>query len=535
MMADAFDYIIVGAGSAGCVLANRLSADPSRTVLLIEAGGEDRHPMIPIPIGIGKTLFDPDLCWYYPTESEPGNAGEPRMFMRGKVLGGSSSVNGMVYCRGQPEDYDGWRDLGCAGWAWSDMAPVFRAMEDHELGDDGVRGVGGPLHVSIRKDRTPLTEAILTAADAIGTPRRPDVNRPDQEGIGYCPVTIRKGRRVSAADAFLKPARNRPNLTVVTRTTIDRIIFDGKRAVGVAGRNGDLRVEYRARGEVIISGGTLQSPKLLMLSGIGPAEELQAHGIAPLVDSPWVGRNLLEHKTISQQIRLSRDYSLNRTLGSWRVGLAMLRYLLRHDGPMAATYDLNAFIKTRPELEQPDAQILFWAMTIDRNDQTGVRPEAEPGLLAMGYPLRTSSAGTVRLTAADPDAPLSISTNFLSTNHDRDVMIGIFRYMRRLFGHAAVAPFIAHESYPGPSVESDEDILDASRRDLTCQHAVGTCRMGREGEAVLDARARVRGVEGLRVVDLSAMPTQVSGNTNGPVMALAWRAADMIAEDARAS
>ncbi|AMK19934.1 glucose-methanol-choline oxidoreductase [Sphingobium sp. MI1205] len=530
-MADAFDYIIVGAGSAGCVLANKLSAQPGCRVLLIEAGGEDRHPMIPIPIGIGKTLYDPSLCWYYPTEAEPGNAGEPRMFMRGRVLGGSSSVNGMVYCRGQPEDYDGWRDLGCTGWGWADMAPVFRALEDHELGDDGVRGVGGPLHVSVRKDRTPLTEALIDAANAMGTRRREDVNRPDQEGIGYCPVTIRNGRRVSAADAFLKPVRHRPNLTVVTDTLIDRLMFDGLRVVGVVGRAKGAPVEYRARGEVIVSSGTLQSPKLLMLSGIGPAEDLKACGITPLVDSPWVGRNLLEHKTISQQIRLSRDFSLNGKLRGWRAGLSMLRYLLRHDGPMAATYDINAFIKTRPELAQPDAQILFWAMTIDRDYQAGVRPEAQPGLLAMGYPLRTSSAGSVRLTGPGPDAPLSVSTNFLSTNHDCDVMVGIFHYMRRLFAQPALAPFVAFESFPGPDVKSDEDILDASRRDLTCQHAVGTCRMGRAGEAVLDERARVRGVEGLRVVDLSAMPTQVSGNTNGPAMALAWRAAELIAAD----
>lgn len=527
-MADAFDYIIVGAGSAGCVLANRLSANPAHRVLLIEAGGEDRHPMIPIPIGIGKTLYDPSLCWYYPTEAEPGNAGEPRMFMRGRVIGGSSSVNGMVYCRGQPEDYDGWRDLGCAGWGWSDMAEAFRAIEDHELGDDGVRGAGGPLHISIRKDRTPLTEALIDAAAAMGTPHRIDVNRPEQEGIGYCPVTIRNGRRVSAADAFLKPVRSRSNLIVVTDTQIDRLLFEGKRVVGVTGQCQGRQVEYRTRGELILSCGTLQSPKLLMLSGIGPAEELKALGITPLVDSPWVGRNLLEHKTISQQIRLSRDYSLNRKLGSWRAGLAMLRYLLRHDGPMAATYDVNAFIKTRPDLAQPDAQILFWAMTIDRDHQAGVRPEAEPGLLAMGYPLRTSSAGTVRLSGADPDAPLSISTNFLATSHDREVMIGIFRYLRKLFAHPTLAPFVAFESFPGAGVESDEDILNASRRDLTCQHAVGTCRMGRAGEAVLDERTCVRGVEGLRVIDLSAMPTQVSGNTNGPAMAFAWRAADFI-------
>ena len=532
-MPGPYDYIIVGAGSAGCVLAERLSADPRHRVLLIEAGGEDRHPMIRIPIGIGKTLFDPSLCWYFETEADPGNAGQPRIFMRGKVLGGSSSVNGMVYCRGQPEDYDGWEAMGCAGWGWTEMARVFRTIEDHALGDDGVRGVGGPLQVSIHRDQTPLTEAILNAAQELGTRRREDVNRPDQEGIGYCPVTIRDGRRVSAADAFLKPARARPNLDVVTDTEIERLLLEGNRVVGVAGRVGGEPVEYRTAGEVVVSCGTILSPKLLMLSGIGPATELAALGITPVIDLPGVGRNLLEHKTVSQQIRLKRDYSLNSRLSGWRAALSFARYALRHDGPMASTYDLNAFIRTRPDIAQPDAQILFWAMSIDRECQTGVRPESEPGLLAMGYPLRTSSAGRVQLRSADPVALPVIGTNFLATDHDRQVMIGIFRYMRSLFAHPVLADFISHESFPGPAIESDEEILDASRRDLTCQHAVGTCRMGNDALAVLDARARVRGIDGLRVVDLSAMPTQVSGNTNGPAMAFAWRAAELIVQDAR--
>jgi choline dehydrogenase len=527
----AYDYIIVGAGSSGCVLANRLSARLSCRVLLIEAGGEDDNSMIPVPIGIGKTLFNPALCWYFPTEAEPGNAGQPRVFMRGRVLGGSSSVNGMVYCRGQPEDYDGWEALGCSGWGWADMAKAFRAIEDHELGDDGIRGVGGPVRVSIHRDQTPLTEAILDAARALGTPRKDDVNRPDQEGIGYCPVTIRNGRRVSAADAFLKPARSRPNLTVVTGTEIDRLITEGKRIVGVAGRRAGEQVEYRTAGEVIISCGTLQSPKLLMLSGIGPAADLTALGIPLVSDLPGVGRNLLEHKTVSQQLRLTRDLSLNQHLTGWRLALSAARYALTRSGPMAATYDLNAFIRTRPDLTQPDAQILFWALSIDKKDQTRVVPEPWPGMLAMGYPLRTSSEGSVRLRSADPSAQLLIHTNFLATDHDREVMIGIFRYMRRLFTHPLLTGFIAVETFPGPQVETDEEILETSRRDLTCQHAVGTCRMGKGSLAVLDEDLKVRGVEGLRVVDLSAMPTQVSGNTNGPAMAFAWRAADILLQE----
>ena len=528
-----YDYIIVGAGSAGCVLANRLSQNPATRVLLLEAGGEDKHFLIPIPIGIGKTITDPRFCWHFGTEADPGNAGQPRVFIRGRVIGGSSSINGMVYCRGQPEDYDGWEALGCKGWSWRDMRHAFRAIEDHELGDDGERGSGGPLHVSIRKDRTPVTEAILSAAESLGTPRKDDINRPEQEGIGYCPVTMRNGRRVSSATAFLAPARRRSNLRVITGVEIDQLLFEGERVIGVRGRRGGEAVEYRSRGEVILSCGTIQTPKLLMLSGIGPADHLREFGITPRVDSPGVGHNLLEHKTVSQQVQLRSNDSINRKLGGWRLALSAARYALRRDGALASTYDLNAFIKTRPELKQPDAQILFWSMSIDKTVRDKIQFDAEPGLQAMGYPLRTSSQGRVSLRSTDPSAAPLINTNFLTSEHDRQVTIAIFRHLRKLFAHPALAPLIVRESFPGPQVESDEDIIQASRADETCQHAVGTCRMGKDRMAVLDERLRMRGVQGLRVVDLSAMPTQVSGNTNGPVMAFAWRAADLILEDMR--
>lgn len=529
-----YDYIIVGAGSAGCVLANRLSANPAHRVLLLEAGGEDTSPLIPIPIGIGKTIVDPAFCWHYPTEPDAGNANQPRVFMRGRIIGGSSSVNGMVYCRGQPEDYDNWAAAGCDGWAWSDMRKAFRAIEDHELGDDGERGVGGPLHVSIRKAKTPLTEALLAAAKSLGTPVKADINRPEQEGIAYTPVTIRNGKRVSAADAFLKPARGRANLTVITGVEIDRLLFEGERVVGVTGSNNGQEATYRSRGEVILSCGTIQSPKLLMLSGVGPREDLEAFDIPVRVDAQGVGRNLLEHKTVSQQVRLKKDYSINRKLAGWRLALSTLQYALKKDGALASTYDLIGFIKTRPDLDQPDAQLLFWPMSLDKNRRDTIKFEDEPGLQVMGYPLRTSSEGRVRLRSPDPkDLPV-ITTNFLTTEHDRQVTVAVFRHLRKLFAHPALADLVEAETFPGPAVETDEDIIQAARADETCQHAVGTCRMGVDDGAVLDSRLKVRGVQGLRVVDLSAMPTQVSGNTNGPVMAFAWRASDLILEDAAA-
>lgn len=527
-----FDTIIVGAGSAGCVLAHRLSADPGHRVLLLEAGGEDNSALIHMPMGLGKTLLDPALSWHVMTEPDPGNAGQPRAFMRGKVIGGSSSVNGMVYCRGQPEDYDGWAAMGCSEFAWPAMRQAFRQIEDHVLGDDGERGSGGPLHVGLRPADSALDRALLTAIAAQGIPVRQDINRPQQEGVGPTPVTLRAGRRVSAADAFLHPVRRRPNLTVVTAAQVQRVLFEGERAIGVEGLLAGRPQQWRCDGEVILCAGTLHSPMLLMHSGIGPAAQLRQHGIAVRVDSPEVGHNLREHKTVSLQLRLRPGHGINGQLHGWRMALSALRYLAGRRGALAATYDLNAFIRTQPGLEQPDAQVLFWGLTLDRK-AADIAVEREAGLLMMGYPLRTESAGQVSLASADPTAPPRVQTNFLSHRHDCEVTLALLRWMRTVAAHPALSLIVVGETHPGAELVEDAQILDAARRDETCQHAVGTCRMGVDARSVLDQRLRVRGVTGLRVVDLSAMPTQVSGNTNGPVMALAWRAADLIEHDRR--
>ena len=525
-----YDTIIVGAGSAGCVLANRLSADPGHRVLLLEAGGEDSSALIGMPMGLGKTLMDPALCWHFMTEADPGNADQPRAFMRGKVIGGSSSVNGMVYCRGQPEDYDGWEALGCQGWGWQAMRHAFRQIEDHVLGDDGERGVGGPLHVGVRPGNSMLDRTILAAVSAQGIAVRDDVNRPQQEGIGPTAVTLRDGRRVSAADAFLHPVRQRPNLTVITGVLVHRVLFEGSRAVGVEGSMDGQLQQWHAGHEVILSAGALQSPKLLMLSGIGPANELARHGIGLRVARDAVGGNLREHKTVSLQLRLRGGHGINTELHGWRMARSALRYLLGRRGALASTYDLNAFIRTRPGLVQPDAQVLFWGLTLDRQ-AAGIAVEREPGLLMMGYPLRTCSEGRVSLASAAPEAAPRLQTNFLSDPHDCEVTIALLRWMRQVAADPALAPLVLAETHPGAALTSDAQILDAARRDETCQHAVGTCRMGGDADAVLDSRLRVRGVDGLRVVDLSAMPTQVSGNPNGPVMAFAWHAAGLIEHD----
>ena len=527
---DSYEYVIVGGGAAGCVLAYRLSADPGTRVCLIEAGPRDTHPFIAMPKGLAKVMADPRHIWAYASEPDACTADQSEVWVRGRVLGGSSSINGMMYVRGQPADFDALAELTSDDWNWAHIGAAYRQLENHELGAAATRGDRGPLKVTMPTLRDPLSEAQISAGEAMGWPRKEDVNTPDNdEGIGFTPRTIAGGRRQSAAVAFLRPAERRANLTVLTECTVDRVVFTGTRATGVAVLRAGKREQIAAHGEVIVCGGAMASPGILERSGIGDARRLAALGIAVVRDNPEVGEGLIEHRGLIMQWKLNRDVSQNKEFHGWRLLRSTLRYYLSRGGPMsAAAYEIGGWFRTRPGLNRPDAQVLVAPFSFDF---TKHRQDVErfPGMHVVVYSLRPTSRGNIHIATRDPDAAARFRPNYRANDADRQSMIGAVRVVRDYVKQQPLAALVAEETMPGAQYATDEQILEAYDRFGTCAyHAVGSCRMGKDPQSVVDPQLRVRGVEGLRVMDTSVMPVVPAGNTQGPTMAMAWRAADLI-------
>jgi choline dehydrogenase len=528
-----FDFIIVGAGSAGCVLANRLTANGRNKVLLLEAGGEDRDIWLHIPLGYGRHFTNPKVNWLYTTEPEPECHGRNIIAPRGKVLGGSSSINGLLYIRGQAEDFDRWRQLGNAGWSFADVLPYFRKAEDQQRGGDAFHGEDGPLTVSDMEPQ-PVCDAFIAAAEQCGYARNPDFNGATQEGFGYYQLTTRNGRRCSASVAYLKPARRRPNLKVVPNALATRVLFDGRRAVGVEYQQGDATHTARAA-EIILAGGAFNTPQLMQLSGLGPAALLREHRIGVIADMPGVGADLQDHFHARMVFRCRQPVSVNDLLASKRRGvMAGLNYMLRRRGllAMGAAY-AGGFFRSNETAATPDVQCHIMLFSGD-----SIAPPLHPfsGISCPLIVLRPESRGTVRIKSADPRRAPAIAPRYLSAAKDRDALVAGLRALRRIVAAPALAPFVEAEHDPGPACASDDDLLEfARRKGSTVYHPTSTCRMGDDPTAVVDARLRVRGLSNLRVVDASVMPALVSGNTNAATIMIAEKGADMILEDLRTS
>ena len=529
---DDFDFIVVGAGSAGCVLANRLSASGRYCVALLEAGPRDSSLWIHLPIGYGKTMWDPKVNWRFYTEPEANMDGRKIYWPRGRVLGGSSSINGLIVVRGQPSDYDRWRELGNSGWGWNEVLPYFIKLESNpDLGDDQLHGSGGPLRITSIKRRHELIEALIAAAGKCGVPRTSDFNGADQEGVGYYQLTTRNGWRVSAADAYLRPAKRRKNLAVITDAQVARILIDGRRANGVACRIGGELRELRARHGVVLAAGAVQSPQLLMLSGIGPADELRGQNIPVVLDRKNVGKNLQDHFQVRLIYRCTKPITTNDALNSifGRLGMG-LQWLLHRSGPLATGINQGGlFTRVLPESQTPDIQ--FHVATLSA-DMAGGKVHDYSGFTLSVCQLRPESTGSIALASADPFAPPKIFANYLATETDRRCTTAAMAFARKLAATAPLSDYVAAEMSPGPDYASDADLLGFARgHGATIFHPVGTCRMGADDAAVVDPRLHLKGIDGLWVADCSIMPTLPSGNTNVPAIMVGEKASDMILED----
>ena len=528
-----FDTVIVGAGSAGCVLANRLSADADHRVCLLEAGGKDSYVWIHIPIGYLYTQNNPKTDWCFQTEAEEGLNGRALNYPRGRVLGGCSSINGMIYMRGQARDYDHWRQLGNVGWSWDDVLPAFKRAEDFYKGADELHGAGGEWRVEDMRLTWEILEAFQEAAAEVGIPKTDDFNRGDNEGCGYFHVNQKRGVRWNTSKAFLRPVMKRPNLAVLTHAQATRIRFDGRRAVGIELRDRGGEAFVAARREVILAGGAIGSPQLLQLSGVGPGGLLQDFGI-PLVRAlEGVGGNLQDHLQIRLAYKVKNTKTVNERANSLvgRIGMG-LEYALFRRGPLTmAPSQLGAFAKSDPALETPNLEYHVQPLSLER---FGEPLHPFPAFTASVSNLRPESRGHVRIKSADPFAAPSIKPNYLSTENDRRVAAESIRLTRRIAAARALSRFEPREFKPGPAAQSDAELARAAGDiGTTIFHPVGTAKMGSDALAAVDARLRVHGIEALRVVDASVMPAITSGNTNAPVMMIAEKAADMIKEDRR--
>jgi choline dehydrogenase len=530
-----FDYVIVGAGTAGCVVASRLSEHANASVLLLEAGGSDRSIWIQLPIGYGRTFFDRSVNWMYETEPDPGLNNRRSYWPRGKVIGGSGSINAMVHVRGQPQDFDAWRDMGNPGWGFADVLPYFRKSEDHHGGETAFHGAGGNMHITdISAHAHPLCGIFLQAAAKLGFPKTADFNGPDAEGAGIYQINTHRGRRASTANAFLRPALRRPNLQLQTGALATRILFDGTRATGIAYLRHGHETIATARREVILCGGAINSPQLLQLSGIGDPADLQAAGVSVRHGLPGVGKNLQDHLAVSYFYRSSRR-TLNDELRplSGKI-LAGLRYLIDRGGPLSMSVNqAGGFVRSRPDAPRPDLQLYFSPVSYTQtplSDRRLLNPDPFSAFLLSFNACRPASRGRLRILSADPRRYPSIAPGYLSAEQDVAEALAGCRLLRRLAATPPLADIITGEIKPGPDIKTDDDLLaDFRNRADTVYHPAGTCAMGPDPRsAVVDAQLRVHGIAGLRVIDASVFPALTSGNTNAPTVMVAEKGADMV-------